>query len=276
MSQTLTNTTDIHALYRQLLERPEVRRLAAQFGLDRGVTYEFVGERRSFHGKATRAEGEQRVRLPANTRPEPYLLLTLLHEWAHLLVYRQPQKNRPTPHGADWRRYYVSLVHAGVGAGLFPGNEPEVLRHAAAGEAQTRFAQLRDANGAPLLPPAPVLDPVFRAGDTVSFLDTRGQQILGQVRRVNTRTYTVVTADGLRSYRVPIGYASLTAARLSTPAPDPAPSPWQVGAGVRFTDQGGRPRRGTIRRVNLRTLTVDADDGLCYRVGYGHPALRRA
>ena len=196
--------------------------------------------------------------------------MTLLHEWAHLLVYRQPQKNRPTPHGADWRRYYVSLVHAGVGAGLFPGNEPEVLRHAAAGEAQTRFAQLRDANGAPLLPPAPVLDPVFRAGDTVSFLDTRGQQILGQVRRVNTRTYTVVTTDGLRSCRVPIGYASLTAARL----PRLRTGTLTLAGGRRrpLHRSGRQAAPRTIRRVNLRTLTVNADDGLCYRVGYGHPA----
>ena len=91
----------VYDAYRRILARPEVQKLAVQFGLGAKVRYEFVGERQSFNGKATTTEGQQLVRLPCNPRPDPYLLLTVLHEWAHLVVHRQNRKRRTAPHGPE-------------------------------------------------------------------------------------------------------------------------------------------------------------------------------
>jgi len=158
-----------------------------------------------------------------------------------------------------------------VREGLFPGNEQEVLRHATAGEARTYLCRLCGADGQPLLPPPERAAPAYQVGEAVHFTDNRGQVVAGTVRRVNARTYTIATADGTHVYRVPLGYPAL--ARADAPLPAPA-SPWRVGMRVQFTDGAGRLLRGQVRRVNPKTLTVDTDDGLQYRVSYQHPRLR--
>ena len=202
----------IHEAYRRLLARPDVQRLARRFGLDRHVHYEFVGERRSFHGKAQTVEGRRLVRLPSNVRPEPYLLLTLLHEWAHLLVQEQRRTRRVMPHGPEWQKQYEAVLKVAVAAGLFAGNEAEVVRHASAGEARTQYARLLGPDGAPLLPEPerqhererPV--PQFTAGDGVQFRLPDGRVVAGTIRRVNPRTYTVAPARGPGLLRVAISY----------------------------------------------------------------------
>lgn len=272
----MSDANGIHAAYERLLASREVRRLAARFALDRGVRYEFVDERRSFHGKAGIVDGEGMVRLPCNDRPEAYLLLTLLHEWAHLLAQRQAKGRRILPHGRDWKRYYASLLHAAVGARLFPGNEGEVLRHAAAGEAQTRHCRLLGPDGELLVPAAvrPADEARFSAGDAVEFTDRSGKRVTGTVRRVNQRTYTVAVDDGKTVYRVPITYPLITAPGEALPEPQ-ADSPWRAGVAVEFTDPTGKLQRGHVTRANPKTLTIRTEDGLQWRVGYGYPHLRR-
>ena len=274
MSEAGGTGEEIHAAYRRLIESREVRRLAARFGLDRGIRYELVDVRRSFHGKAGIIEGLGIVRLPCNPRPEAYLLLTLLHEWAHLLAQRQAKGRRIQPHGSEWRRHYASLIQAAVKAHLFPGNEQEVLRHAAAGEAQTRHAQLRGPDGNLLAPPPERPAPAFRSGDAVQFTDRGGQVIQGTVRRVNSRTYTVTDAEAGLTYHVPIAYPALAPAGEAMPAPA-EDAPWRLGVAVEFTDPAGECHRGHVIRVNRRTLTVRTEAGQEYRVGYGYPSLRR-
>jgi hypothetical protein len=265
----MSDANGIHAAYQRLLRSREVQAVAARFALDQGVRYEFVDERRSFHGKAILAHGKARVRLPCNERPEPYLLLTLLHEWAHLLAMRQAQGRRVLPHGREWQCHYQALLHAAVEQGLFPGNEQEVLRHAAAGEASTRHACLRGADGEPLMPAVPL----FSVGDAVQFIDHLGRRVTGTVRRVNQRTYTIAVSDGERVYRVPISYAQIAAfgEGLSEPAED---SPWRPGVAVEFVDTAGEAHRGHVTRVTRKTLTIRTDAGQLYRVGCGHPHLR--
>ncbi|HOM81711.1 MAG TPA: SprT-like domain-containing protein [Armatimonadota bacterium] len=267
----MSDASGVHAAYRRLLLSREVQELARRFALDQGVRYEFVDERRSFHGKAIYADGQARVRLPCNDRPEPYLLLTLLHEWAHLLAMRQARRRPVPPHGREWQRHYQAVLQAAVEQGLFPGNEQEVLRHAAAGEASTRHACLRGADGEPLMPATPS----FSAGDAVQFTDRQGQRVTGIVRRVNQRTYTIAASDGERVYRVPISYAQI--APLEEELPEPAGgTPWHPGVAVEFVDAAGVAHRGQVVRVNLKTLTIRTEAGQLYRVGYSYPHLRRA
>ena len=251
----------IHEAYRRLLARPDVQRLARRFGLDRHVHYEFVGERRSFHGKAQTVEGRRLVRLPSNVRPEPYLLLTLLHEWAHLLVQEQRRTRRVMPHGPEWQKQYEAVLKVAVAAGLFAGNEAEVVRHASAGEARTQYARLLGPDGAPLLPEPerqhererPV--PQFTAGDGVQFRLPDGRVVAGTIRRVNPRTYTVAPARGPGRSGGPVPPAGGAGGGRHQPRGQPPHLPG--GAGRRHgpvpgADQlsfaGHRPRNHGARR----------------------------
>ncbi|MDH7569759.1 MAG: hypothetical protein QHJ73_09250, partial [Armatimonadota bacterium] len=254
------------ASYREVLHDPVVRRLECEIGLAGKVQYHLVGQRQSFHGKAQMVNGTHRVRLSANPRPREYLLLTLLHEWAHVLVHEEMWKSaagrsgpgaRPRrfrPHGSEWRRQYARLARLAVRAALFPGNEAEVLRHAGAGEAQTARARLVAPDGRLLLPDPQPVPRRFRPGDAVCFADASGRTIAGTVTRVNRQSYTVSAMGAAVTYRVPMAHPSLQPMRASPP-PVPAADRWRPGMRVAFAGPNGRELTAVVRRVNRLTLT---------------------
>jgi predicted SprT family Zn-dependent metalloprotease len=76
--------------------------------------------------------GEQVQKITVNYDLNPYeFLITLVHEIAHVEVWKQ-QQNRVRPHGREWKRVYSRLLSRFLNKSLFPPDlEMALSRHAA-------------------------------------------------------------------------------------------------------------------------------------------------
>jgi hypothetical protein len=67
-------------------------------------------------------------KLTVNGNLNPYnFLITLVHEIAHLKVWRQ-YKNRVAPHGPEWKQCYSTLLSEFMGKGFFPEDIEKAMR----------------------------------------------------------------------------------------------------------------------------------------------------
>jgi hypothetical protein len=139
------------------LRLPEVQAL-----LPVGLQLQHVAQRKSYAGKAWPARGVVRM-VYEGIHPVQWLV-TLLHELAHVVEYRErmrewerhhgrtfpddPRQHQrlwrsgEAPHGPRWRQAFGELVEQAIKAELLPGNEQAVRAHAAAGWSSTAKACL--------------------------------------------------------------------------------------------------------------------------------------
>ena len=72
-------------------------------------------------------EGDRFV-ISVNENLNPYqFLITLLHEFAHYLVYKQHGKNAK-PHGQEWKRTFSEILYDLMNSGLLPEKLTEALK----------------------------------------------------------------------------------------------------------------------------------------------------
>lgn len=287
------------------LDHPGLQRLLHDFALD-DVQIELVGFRRSFAGKAWPYLGLVRM-VSEGVHPVRWLL-TLLHELAHVLDWRERRRllemelGRPLQrgdgrrvwrmdrtHGELWRRQFARLAEAAVAAGLFPGNEEAVLEHARSGAVSSDHvlldlqADARVEADDLLLAESEAraaaeaawqsfqeLRASFRPGVVVHFDAGPVQGVVtGQVVRLNRQTCTV-TAEGV-NWRVPHNYLRLGPAPPGARPARRRETPrdrFRVGLEVAFRHEGVR-RRGRVIRVNQKTCTVLTEQGETWRVAFG-------
>lgn len=286
------------------LEHPDLQGLLHDFALE-DVRIELVGFRRSFAGKAWPHLGLIRM-VSEGVHPIRWLV-TLLHELAHILDWRErlrrleTERGRPLKrgegrqawrmdrtHGKLWCRQFVRLAEAAVAAGLFPGNEEAILEHARSGAVSSDHLRL-DLRADPRVQAEDLLlaENQARAAEqaawqsldelrtsfppgTVVHFDAGPIQglISGEVVRVNLQTCTV-RADGA-NWRVPHSYLRHGPA---PPGARPAMRPtaprdhFRVGQEVVFR-HAGVAYRGTVVRVNQKTCTVLTERGETWRVAF--------
>jgi hypothetical protein len=74
---------------------------------------------------------DQFQRITVNYNLNPYeFLVTLVHEIAHVAVWRQ-YRNKVRPHGREWKKAYSIMLGTFLDRGLFPGAvEKALARHA--------------------------------------------------------------------------------------------------------------------------------------------------
>lgn len=287
------------------LQHPALQAVLRDFGLA-DVRLELVGFRRSFAGKAWPHAGL--VRMASEGVHPVRWLVTLLHELAHVLDWRERRRmleaelgrslqrgdgrtvwRMDRTHGKLWSRQFARLAQAAVAAGLFPGNEQLVLDHAASGavssdhllldlqadprvhadDLRTLEEQARAAMAA-ARQSRDEFRAQFRPGVVVHFDAGPASGIVtGHLVRVNRQTCTV--ASGGVNWRVPHNYL-----RLGVAPPDARPARRPVSARDRFQvgqrvifRHGGARHWGRVIRVNQKTCTVVTDAGETWRVSFG-------
>lgn len=85
-------------------------------------------ERRTKNGDYRPPDSRSGHRISVNQTLNPYaMLVTLLHEFAHLRVWEQ-HRTLARPHGPEWKRAFASMMEPVLHEDVFPSNILAVLR----------------------------------------------------------------------------------------------------------------------------------------------------
>ena len=127
----------------------------------------------------------------------------------------------------------------------------------------------------------------YKAGDIVRFGEYKLRASLARIIRVNQKTVTLQALEPHNGreagseWRVSAGYiqellSSEEGKKAVKEALEKHPpkridtSGWRIGARVQFEGRRGRIVQGVISRFNRKTVSVRADDGTDWRVGFRH------
>ena len=114
--------------------------------------------------------------------------------------------------------------------------------------------------------------PTFRPGDAVEFTGRGGRRgtgkVRGLVRRVNQKTISVYGEGGRNWKANPLSIKHIERSELDMSTIQRPGDHFKPGDRVRFNNKGNLVT-GTVRRINEKTVGLDADDGRRWRVPPG-------
>ncbi len=94
---------------------------------DYPVSFKIVRPRKSRHGDFRISSGQLKPQITVNGDLNPFaFLVTTVHEFAHLKTWLE-HKNSVKPHGEEWKRNFIRLMHPVIEMNILPKDLEQAL-----------------------------------------------------------------------------------------------------------------------------------------------------
>lgn len=91
------------------------------------VSFKIVKPRKTKYGDFRISANQERPQITINGDLNPFaFLVTTVHEFAHLKTWME-YKNKVKPHGEEWKRNFIELMHPVIKMGILPKDVEQAL-----------------------------------------------------------------------------------------------------------------------------------------------------